>query len=119
MLRINFGFDLIFSVIREEAEGKKMGKALGIAFERFEQGLTLKSEESDRTLAWRDVLGVKLNQRGFHELFKPIKKIGKGNFATVYLVHKNENALKYAVKAFSKEAAYSEENGKESLINEI
>ena len=34
---------------------------------------------------WKDALGGKLNQRGFHELFKPIKKIGKGNFASVYL----------------------------------
>ena len=57
--------------------------------------------------------------RGFHELFKPIKKIGKGNFATVYLVYKHEDGQKYAVKAFSKENAYAEENGKESLINEI
>ena len=65
---------------------------------------------------WRDVLSPILSQRGFHELFKPIKKIGKGNFASVYLVYKYEDGKKYAVKAFSKEAAYSEENGKESLI---
>ena len=62
---------------------------------------------------------MKLNQRGFHELFRPIKKIGKGNFATVYLVVKHEDGRKYAVKAFSKEGIYSEEKGKESLINEI
>ena len=41
-----------------------------------------------------------------------MKKIGKGNFASVYLVYKQEDGKKYAVKAFSKEAAYSEENGK-------
>lgn len=70
-------------------------------------------------LLWRDNLAVKLNQRGFHELFKPIKKIGKGNFASVYLVIKHEDQKKYAVKAFSKEATYSEEFGKESLIKEI
>lgn len=51
---------------------------------------------------WRDYLGSKLNQRGFHELFKPIKKVGKGNFASVYLVIKHEDGKKYAVKAFSK-----------------
>jgi hypothetical protein len=34
---------------------------------------------------WRDILKDKINQRGFHELFKPKKKIGKGNFASVYL----------------------------------
>ena len=48
-----------------------------------------------------------LNQTGFHEQFKPIKKIGKGNFASVYLAEKIENGSKYAVKAFAKEAAYS------------
>ena len=61
----------------------------------------------------------KLNQRGFHEQFKPIKKIGKGNFASVYLAEKLEDKVSYAVKAFSKEAAYSEDKGKECLIKEI
>jgi len=61
---------------------------------------------------WRDVLKSKLNQRGFHEQFKPIKKIGKGNFASVYLAEKHETKTNYAVKAFSKEAAYSEDKGK-------
>lgn len=35
------------------------------------------------------------------------------------MVERLEDRLKYAVKAFSKEAAYSEENGKECLIKEI
>ena len=61
----------------------------------------------------------KLNQRGFHEQFKPIKKIGKGNFASVYLAEKLEDKVSYAVKAFSKEAAYSEDKGKECMIKEI
>lgn len=68
-------------------------------------------------MLWRTYLESKLNQRGFHELFKPIKKIGKGNFASVYLVIRHEDGKKYAVKAFSKEATFSEDKGKESLIN--
>jgi hypothetical protein len=36
-------------------------------------------------MALRDILKGKLNQRGFHEQYKPKKKIGKGNFASVYL----------------------------------
>lgn len=40
-------------------------------------------------MKWRDELANRLNQRGFHETFKAIKKIGKGNFATVYLVQKH------------------------------
>lgn len=63
-------------------------------------------------MAWKNYLESVLNQRGFHELFKPIKKIGKGNFASVYLVIKHEDGKKYAVKAFSKEATFSEERGK-------
>ena len=79
--------------------------------------MVLDNDKNEEVLIlWRDALSPILNQRGFHELFKPIKKIGKGNFASVYLVHKHENGHKFAVKAFSKEAAYSEENGKESLI---
>ena len=55
---------------------------------------------------WREVLRVRLNQRGFHEQFKAKKRIGKGNFASVYLVEKVEEGRSYAVKAFSKEVAY-------------
>lgn len=53
-----------------------------------------------------------LNQKGFHAQFKPIKKLGKGNFATVYLVARIEDGKKFAVKAFSKANVYSSENGK-------
>lgn len=49
-----------------------------------------------------NVLKKHLNQKGFHEAFKPIKKIGKGNFASVYLAEKIQDKKKYAVKAFSK-----------------
>ena len=49
---------------------------------------------------------MRLNQRGFHEQFKAKKRIGKGNFASVYLVEKVEEGRSYAVKAFSKEVAY-------------
>lgn len=39
---------------------------------------------------WYKVFCTKLNQKGFHETFKPKKKIGKGSFATVFLVEKIE-----------------------------
>lgn len=57
-------------------------------------------------------MSSRLNQRGFHELFKPIKKIGKGNFASVYLAIRLEDEKKFAIKAFSKEATYAEDKGK-------
>jgi serine/threonine protein kinase len=53
-----------------------------------------------------------MNQRNFHQVFKPIKKIGKGNFASVYLVTKYEDKQLYAVKAFSKENEYADDRGK-------
>lgn len=48
-----------------------------------------------------------------------MKKIGKGNFASVYLAESLEGKRMVAVKAFSKEATFSQDKGKESLINEI
>ena len=35
---------------------------------------------------WVVYLSKKINQKGFHEMFKPLKKLGKGNFASVYEV---------------------------------
>lgn len=109
MFKITLNFDLIFQFLRIEGEKQKLGKPIGFKFERGEQAITLKNEINERKLfIWREILAKKINQRGFHELFKPIKKIGKGNFATVYLVNKLEDNQKYAVKAFSKEGTYSE-----------
>lgn len=102
-----FNFELKFGM-REGA----------ILFEQDHQVMEFELPNKDEK-KWRDVLKHYLNQKGFHEAFKAIKKIGKGNFATVYLVEKIEDKMRYAVKAFSKEAAYSEENGKECLIKEI
>jgi serine/threonine protein kinase len=69
--------------------------------------------------AWSRILEKRLNQRGFHEMFKPIKKLGKGNFATVYEAERVTDRVRFAVKAFSKQNSYCAKNGKESLINEL
>jgi serine/threonine protein kinase len=91
----------------------KLGHPHTLKFESYNQSLSLKNSNiPSELLEWRNLLGKKVNQRGFHELFKPIKKVGKGNFASVYLVIKYEDGKKYAVKAFSKEGTYSEEKGK-------
>ena len=39
---------------------------------------------------------------GFHELFRAIRKLNKGNFASVYLAERWEDRKMFAVKAFSK-----------------
>ena len=48
-----------------------------------------------------------------------MSELGKGSYGQVFKVKNIENKKQYAVKAFSKEKAYSEELGKQSLINEI
>jgi len=57
-------------------------------------------------------LRKKLNIMNFHFWYKAIKKIGKGNFATVYLVESKETGFQYAVKAFLKDTLYSQKKGK-------
>jgi len=115
-----FDFDLIFDCLRgsnEEEAKKRIGTYNGIRFERGEETVVFYSDNPAQVKEWRDQLARRINQRGFHELFKPIKKIGKGNFASVYLAIRLEDDRKFAIKAFSKEATYGEDKGKESLIN--
>lgn len=73
-----------------------------VSFEKNEYKSNYLLRSASDLLHWRDVLKMKVNQRGFHEQFKPKKKIGKGNFASVYLAEKIEDGKSYAVKAFSK-----------------
>ena len=56
-----------------------------IFLERENSKQTYELRSGGELQLWREILKDKLNQRGFHEQFKPKKKIGKGNFASVYL----------------------------------
>lgn len=94
-----FDFDLKFGFKQDTKE---------VFFEKGDTKLTYQMASDEDLETLRIVLKLKLNQRGFHEQFKALDKIGKGNFASVYLVEKHEDKNRYAVKAFSKEAAYSE-----------
>lgn len=47
-----------------------------------------------------------VTRKDFHEFFKPIRKIGKGNFATVYLAEDIKTNRPVAIKAFMKDSAY-------------
>ena len=53
-------------------------------------------------------------RKDFHEFFKPIRKIGKGNFATVYLAEDIKAHRRVAIKAFMKEVAFKGD-GKASI----
>ncbi|KAL4438341.1 hypothetical protein ABPG74_009764 [Tetrahymena malaccensis] len=123
----DLSFELCFELLREKvAENKdkkddkvKLGKPKGIKLDKGGCVCELYSPEEKVLIKWRDALRKILNQRGFHELFRAHKKIGKGNFASVYLAERLEDEKMFAVKAFSKEAAYAQEKGKEALLNEI
>jgi len=75
------------------------------------------SDSSDIVERWVSYLSQHLNQIGFHNLFKPSRKLGKGNFASVYEVLRVTDNQRFAVKAFSKQGCFNARNGKESLIN--
>lgn len=97
---------------------KVPGTPIGIKFEKEgHMPCSLYLASTDHLLAWKVELERRINQRGFHSLFKPIRKIGKGNFASVYLAERLEDKKLVAVKAFSKESTFSQEKGKESLVN--
>ena len=52
-------------------------------------------------------------------MFKPVRKLGRGNFATVYEAQRSTDRQRFAVKAFSKQNSYCAKNGRESLMNEL
>lgn len=66
-----------------------------------------------------DRLAKQLTQFGFHEQFRPVRKIGKGGFATVYEVKRALDGKTFAVKAFSKATAFSSPSSKATIENEI
>ena len=77
------------------------------------------SKHQDDLDVWKQHLKTKLNQRGFHEQYRAIKKIGQGNFAKVYHVVNISSSTFFAAKCFSKSTLYEGKNGKRSLINEV
>lgn len=70
---------------------------------------------------WRELLTDCMNQRNFHQLFTPIRKLKQGTFASVYLVKRNCDGKMFAAKAFSKEGLYGRKYGKvpTSLISGV
>lgn len=113
-----FDFDLRLEWLYHSSKDKVFDKLYGIKFLRQSDTCELQANE-DILKNLIPLLNRKLNLLNFHTHYKAIKKIGKGNFASVYLVEKADSGVSYAVKAFSKECVYSQDKGKESLINEI
>lgn len=68
------------------ADKTRLGEPYGLKFERNPGEGTIEfynKNEKDMLLEWRNHLAKRINQRGFHQLIRPYRKIGKGNTATV------------------------------------
>lgn len=121
---INFDlkFDIIYLqevllvFIQKNVHSKKIGLKFLVSNNEFN---CFYSSDSAIIELWILHLSKIINQKGFHELFKPIKKLGKGNFASVYEVERVTDLKRFAVKAFSKQNTFAAKNGKESLMNEL
>lgn len=60
-----------------------------------------------------------ISHKGFNDIFKPLKRLGRGSFATVYLVQHKVTGEKFAAKVFSREIQKIGFMGHESLQTEI
>ena len=84
----------------------------GFKFVRKHDSIQITSENKEIFVALLPYFRSRLNLGNFHANYKDIKKIGKGNFASVYLVESTQTGEQFAVKAFSKEVAFEEDKGK-------
>lgn len=84
----------------------------GFKFIRKHDSIQITSENKEIFQTLLPYFRSRLNLGNFHANYRAIKKIGKGNFASVYLVECTHTGTQYAVKAFSKEVAFEEDKGK-------
>lgn len=116
---MDLDFDTKFEVLHQQPKNI-FSKKIGIRLFRDESTkFEIYSCHAYIVESWIFCLSKLINQKGFHEMFKPLKKLGKGNFASVYEVERLTDGARFAVKAFSKQSCFSAKNGKESLINEL
>jgi hypothetical protein len=105
-------FDLTFAIVAGD-QGP-----IGLELRSQNEKIQLLRDFWPRAEEWEKLLLKHITRKDFHEFFKPIKKIGKGNFASVYLSEDLGRNCLVAVKAFMKETAYKGD-GKRSIENEI
>lgn len=60
-----------------------------------------------------------ISHKGFNDYFKPLKRLGKGAYATVYLIQHKFTKQKFAAKVFSRQAQKVSFEGYQSLQNEV
>lgn len=89
---------------------------VGIELRNEKEHVELLRDFWPRAQEWEDMLLTRVTRRDFHDFFKPLKKIGRGNFATVYLADDLRKNRQVAVKAFMKEVAFKGD-GKRGIEN--
>jgi len=75
----------------------------------------LRREEAEN---WRNELKSHCVLECFHEEYEPIYMLGKGAFASVYLVQHNATSINFAVKGFCKKA-FKKSSSRAALMSEI
>ncbi len=88
MGKIHFDFDLkIQWLVKQQKEKNSKNsniiKIYGFKFLVNDYYEEFQSNEDMMLQELKDIIRKKLNQYNFHEYYKAIKKIGKGNFASV------------------------------------
>ena len=78
-----FDFELRLEWLYQATKEKQLSKLFGLKLLRHSDSVELDSIDEPLLKSLIGYFQNKLNLCGFHDHFKPIKKIGKGNFATV------------------------------------
>lgn len=68
---------------------------------------------------WMHELSKIVFLSGFSTHFKPVKYIGRGEFAQVWEVERIKDGSKFAAKIIDKDVCFGQVNGREGLYNEI
>lgn len=78
-----FDFDLRVEWLYHSSKEKVFDKLIGMRFLRGSDVVELQCVHEEEVKALVPFLSAKLNLLNFHTTYKAIKKIGKGNFASV------------------------------------
>lgn len=69
--------------------------------------------------SWIKALRPKCIFKDFGNIYQCVKVVGKGSFAKVYLAHRIEDKVEFAIKSFDKRGLEANEKNKLSLLMEI
>lgn len=81
-----FDFELRLEWLYQATKEKQLGKLFGFKLVRHSDTVELDSSDEPFLKKLIGFLQNKINLCGFHDHYKPMKKIGKGNFATVTFI---------------------------------